>query len=82
MRVFTAEIFMKKDEIRDEEKTLAKKFGEPCVVLPPYIKPHNDKWKKMARQDRLTYGKWVAWTTVHRAFSGGRRGQSRRPSDY
>lgn len=44
MRVFTADLFMQEDEIRDEEKAHSEKFGgEPCVVLPPYLKSHNDK---------------------------------------
>lgn len=43
MRVFTAGIFMTEEEIWEEEKKLYDKFDEPCVVLPPYIKPHNDK---------------------------------------
>lgn len=42
MRVFTANIFMSEEEILQEEKALFEKFGEPCVVLSPYVKPHND----------------------------------------
>lgn len=36
----------------------------------------------MARQDRLTYGKRVAWTIIHGAFFEGRRCKSRRPSVF
>lgn len=40
MRVFTAEIFMTREEIKEEEKKLYEKFNEPCVVLPPFLKPN------------------------------------------
>ena len=44
MRVFTANIFMSEEEILQEEKALFEKFGEKRVVLPPFMKPHDDRF--------------------------------------
>ncbi len=41
MRVFTSDLFMTEEGIREEEKKLCEKFNEPCVVLPTFLKPHD-----------------------------------------
>ena len=37
MRIFTANIFMTKDDIEEEEQRLTEKTGEKCVIVPHYV---------------------------------------------
>ncbi len=39
MRVFKSEIFATREEMREEEQELTKKFGERCVIIPLSLTP-------------------------------------------
>lgn len=39
MKTFRLEIFSTKEEIREMEQELSRKYGERCVVLPAYMNP-------------------------------------------
>lgn len=43
MRTFKVDLFSTREELDEMEKQLSEKYGEPCVVLPTYLQPEEQK---------------------------------------